>query len=408
MDSHTEIVASTSKGHAVRPAIGGLLGLAVAMGIGRFAYTPLLPIMQQHAHLSTAFAGVLASWNYFGYLIGSIFAAALPVRLQRDMRFRFQTIAIGLIGSVVTTACMGLTDAHGGWCVLRGLGGFFSAIVLIISSSFVMDWLARRGDVQKAGMLYSGVGVGIALTGILVPYLGRGGAWQRGWLGLGCLGGIFTIFALVWLRTARDVNLDAHSPAKKQLGLKSPFPLWSITLVYGLEGLGYIVMATFITAFFHGETSIAWLGTVSWVFVGLAGVPSTWLWTKAAQVWGWGKATIIAFVAQAVGILLPVIHAGVWEAILGAILFGGTFMGITSLALSIGRMSSPEKAGPVLGLMTAMFSIGQVVGPILAGMLTTATHSYRMAMLLSGVIILAAALLLWWTRYFRVSALKAQ
>ncbi|WAH37902.1 YbfB/YjiJ family MFS transporter [Alicyclobacillus dauci] len=399
MGEYKEMLRSSSKRNSILPVIGGLLGLAVAMGIGRFAYTPLLPAMRLHTHFSTAFAGVLASWNYFGYLVGAILVAMLPARLQTDMRFRYRIVVLGLIGSVVSTACMGLTSSHDWWCVSRGVGGLFSAVVLVISSSLVMDWLARRGNVQEAGILYSGVGVGIAITGILVPYLTSSGGWQLGWLGLGCLGGVLTILASVFLRTVGDVNSnDHHSTNKHQPDLKSPFPLWSITLVYGLEGLGYIVMATFITDFFHDEKTVAWLGTVSWVFVGLAGAPSTWLWTKVARVWGGGRATMTAFMTQAVGILLPVIHSGIWEAIIGSILFGGTFMGITSLALSIGRMCSPDRAGTVIGMMTTMFSIGQVLGPILAGMITTQTHTFRLAMMLSGFTILAAALLLWCTR----------
>lgn len=406
MAYHEAIFGSSSKRNSILPVIGGLLGLAVAMGIGRFAYTPLLPAMRQHAHLSTSFAGVLAFWNYFGYLVGAILAAVVSARVQGNMRVRYRIVVIGLIGSVVSTAFMGLTISHFWWCVLRGLGGIFSAVVLVVSSSLVMDWLARRQEAQKAGILYSGVGVGIVLTGILVPFLSHTGGWQLGWLGLGCLGGVLTIFASVFMRTVGDVNVDYHSTNKHQLDLKSPFPIWIITLVYGLEGLGYIVMATFITEFFHGETTVAWLGTVSWVFVGLAGVPSTWLWTKAAQLWGESRATVTAFVAQAVGILLPVFHPGIWEAIVGSILFGGTFMGITSLALSIGRMCSPDRAGTVIGTMTTLFSIGQVMGPILAGVITTETHTYRLAMMLSGLIILAAATLLWCTRKVSGAALQ--
>lgn len=394
MADDQEMLRSRSKANSILPVVGGLLGLAVAMGIGRFSYTPLLPAMRQQTHFSTSFAGVLASWNYFGYLVGAILVAIFPARVQTDMRVRYRIVVTGLNGSVVSTAVMGLTSSHTWWCLLRGFGGLFSAVVLVVSSSLVMDWLARRGTGQQAGILYSGVGIGIVCTGVLVPYLTRRGGWQLGWLGLGCLGAVLTILASVFLRTVGDGNSAYHATNKSQPDLKAPFPLWSITLVYGLEGLGYIVMATFITDFFHDETSVAWLGEVSWIFVGLAGAPSTWLWTKGARVWGGGRATVTAFLAQAVGILLPVIHPGVWEAMVGSVLFGGTFMGITSLALSIGRTCSPERTGTVIGMMTTMFSIGQVIGPILAGIITTETHTFRLAMMLSGLIILAAALLL--------------
>lgn len=395
------VVKTISKQRPNLPVIGGLLGLAVAMGIGRFAYTPLLPVMKQHAHFSTGFAGTLASWNYLGYFIGAIFAAIFPQRLQRDMRFRYRITAVGLSGSVLTTGLMGLTGSPIWWSVLRGLGGLFSALVLVESSTLIMDWLTVTQNAQTGGVFYSGVGIGITLTGILVPYLTRSGDWKFGWFGLGCLGGALAIISLVFLRPVRDTDLESHSTNKRHPDASPPFPVWSITLVYGLEGFGYIVMATFITEFFRSEPNAPWLGELSWVMVGLAAAPSTWLWTKTAHVWGWGKATVTAFVAQAVGILLPVIHVGVWEAIVGSILFGGTFMGITSLSLSIGRMCAPNKAGTVIGTMTTMFSVGQVVGPILAGLIATETHSYHLAMMLSGLVILAAAWLLWFTRTTR-------
>ena len=247
-------------------------------------------------------------------------------------------------------------------------------------------------------MLYAGVGVGIAITGIMVPVLARVGGWSAGWLGLGAVS-LLLVVATARL-TSGGVPESAARRAGSQGGVPSEaaFRLWGITAAYGLEGLGYIVMATFITAFFRNLSTATWLGDVSWVMVGVAAVPSCWLWTAAARTWGWRTATYAAFAAQAAGVLLPAALQGAVPALAGSLLFGATFMGITTLSLSIGRQCAPADSGRVIGRMTAMFGIGQVLGPLAAGSLTAATHSYTLSMRLSGLLLLAAVGLLWLAR----------
>ena len=381
----------------VVPVMGGVLGLAVAMGIGRFAYTPLLPVMQDQFHFLPSFAGVLASWNYLGYLIGAILVGWLPGRLQQDVLWRYRFVMASLVGSALSTGAMAGTQSHILWYVLRGLGGLFSASVMIFSSSLIMDWLAMRRQTQKIGVFYSGVGVGIALTGSLVPLLDRLGGWRLGWAGLGIASLVMAGGAWFLMRPLRHMRKQesAFGSGGQPTFERAPFPLWVITLAYGFEGLGYIVMATFVTVFFRHVSGSPWLGDVSWIFVGLAGAPSTWIWVRVARAWGWGNAAYAAFMAQGVGILLPVVWPSVATAIVGSILFGGTFMGIATLSLSIGRQCAPNRAARVIGRMTVMFSVGQVVGPVAAGWLTVATHTYGLAELLSGLLIVATAALLW-------------
>ena len=136
-------------------AITGLVALAVAMGIGRFAFTPLLPMMQVDAGLSVADAGWLASANYLGYLIGAASAAAVPLRAATGTR-------AGLLGIALTTLGMGLTGGFWAWLALRTLAGIGSAWVFVFASAWCLGRLAAAGRSGLSGVVYAGVGVGIA------------------------------------------------------------------------------------------------------------------------------------------------------------------------------------------------------------------------------------------------------
>src|SRR5689334_6018773 len=114
---------------AERPAAGaavwtGLASLAVAMGIGRFAFTPLLPLMQQDAGLSLAQGSWLATANYLGYLAGAVICIAAPPAPVRAIRW-------GLVSIASFTFGMGVIHEFWLWLALRFLAGAASAFVLI-------------------------------------------------------------------------------------------------------------------------------------------------------------------------------------------------------------------------------------------------------------------------------------
>jgi len=164
------------------PLIGGVLSLAVAMGIGRFAYTPLLPAMQRSLHWSVGFSGLVASANYVGYLVGALVAGALPVTARWS---RLSWVVVGLFGVSLSVGAMGFGTHAAWWLIGRGLAGMFSAWVLVFASSLLLDWFAAHGDARSPGQLYAGVGLGIVLTGIAGPWLAGIGGWRAGWIGLG-------------------------------------------------------------------------------------------------------------------------------------------------------------------------------------------------------------------------------
>src|SRR5215213_6863064 len=147
----------------VRPLLGGVVVLAAAMGIGRFAYTPILPAMQRSGHLDNAQAGLLASANSVGYLVGALLAFGLVRPSQRVGILRASVAAVA-----VATVLMATTTSLAAWGVIRFLAGLAGAGVFVLATALVLDDLRRRGQGSRSGWLFSGVGLGIAISGTVV------------------------------------------------------------------------------------------------------------------------------------------------------------------------------------------------------------------------------------------------
>jgi len=222
--------------------IGGIFSLIIAMGIGRFAYTPILPLMQKDLSLSNTTAGYIASSNYAGYLLGAILAGAIPFK-----KYRNNLLRVSLIISILTTALMGLTYSHLLWNVLRFLSGFASAFVLVLASGIVLDKLADIRKTSWSGLFYGGVGLGIFLSSLMIPSLNHLFRWEGTWIGLAVVSGILAIFVWIWLDETPNVVKKKN---KQDMIVKVPPTKWLIWLIiaYGLEGLGYIVTGTFIVS----------------------------------------------------------------------------------------------------------------------------------------------------------------
>jgi predicted MFS family arabinose efflux permease len=381
--------------------IGGILSLIIAMGIGRFAYTPILPLMQKDLSFSNTVAGYIASSNYAGYLLGAILAGAIPLK-----KYRVIILKISLIISILTTAIMGLTYSHFIWYVLRFLSGVSSAYVLVLASGIVLDKLATLNKTSWSGLFYGGVGLGICLSSLFIPSLNHLYQWEGTWIGLAVVSAILSIFVWLWLDEASNVvelknkeNNFAVVPPTKWL-------LWLI-IAYGLEGLGYIVTGTFIVSIAEKTPSFHNDATLVWMMVGLAAIPSCLIWSILAKKWGFVKSLVLAMALQSLGMAMPAFWVSKTSFIISALLFGATFMGITTLATTLGRQINPSNSSRTIGILTAIFAIGQLIGPILSGVLSSFTHNFNTALIgASTVVLIGAGMLLNGIQFERKSYAK--
>jgi MFS family permease len=189
---------------AISTAIGGLLAIAAAIGIGRFVYTPILPPMIEALGLSNAQAGLVASANFLGYLIGALLAAMPTLPGSRRL-----WLLCALTVSSLTTAAMGLSGTIPTFLVLRFVGGAASAFVLIIASTVVLERLASVGRSGLSALYFAGVGSGIAVSAVLVAaMLLLGHDWRSLWLASGAVS--LGLLVAVEVAVGRQILRDAR------------------------------------------------------------------------------------------------------------------------------------------------------------------------------------------------------
>lgn len=356
----------------------------IAMGIGRFAYTPILPLMQKDLAFSNADAGYLATSNYAGYLLGAILTGVIPLKKHRTIFLR-----LSLVFSILTTAFMGLTHSYLLMLILRLLSGVASAFVFVLASSIVLDQLAARDKTNWSGFFYGGVGLGIFLTGLIIPSLNNSFKWEGTWLGLAVVSAILTFFVLLWLKSPSVV---LERKMKQEMNSQVP-PSWLPWLIaaYGLEGLGYIVTGTFIVSIAEKTPSFSSDPTFVWMVVGLAAIPSCIIWSSLAKKWGYVKSLILAMTLQSLGISIPVFWLTKTGLVLSAFLFGATFMGITTVATTLVRQMSPANSSRIIGYVTAIYAVGQMIGPSIAGVLSSFTKNYNIALIGAASVVFVGA-----------------
>lgn len=368
-------------------ATGGLVALAAAVGIGRFVYTPILPFMEAGIGLTKAEAGLIASANFLGYLMGALGASWQALRGEQRT---WLVVALGL--STLTTGLMGLADTMAVFLALRFIGGFASAFVLVFASALVLDRLAAAKRSGLSAIHFAGVGCGIAVSAVLVAELAASGhGWRAQWIASGAVSALALAMAWMLVPGSSTTSRPAGSPDHGRTDRR----LIALILAYGLFGFGYVITATFISTMVRSAVEIRELEPVIWLVVGLAAVPSVALWTWVGRRWGNDRSLALACLVEGVGVAMSVLVTGELAVVVSAALLGGTFMGITALGLIRARDLSNGDPRRSLALMTAAFGFGQMIGPAFAGFAYAVGDSFLAPSLVAaGALIIASGLVL--------------
>jgi predicted MFS family arabinose efflux permease len=363
-----------------------MLALASALGIGRFVYTPILPVMVEGLDLSKAQAGLIASANFVGYLVGALLAAA--PRLPGSRR---AWLLGALVLGAATTGAMGIFSSVPAFLVLRGVGGAASAFVLVFASALVLDRLAASGRGGLSALHFAGVGVGIALSAVLVSPLRAGGAdWRTLWLASGAAS-LAAAAAVAWLAPKGETPRAAGAPPPSAREPTSAPQMNRWAIAYGLFGFGYVVTATFLVAIVRAEPEIRSVEPFVWLIVGVTAAPTVAAWDRLATRWGIERAFAIACLLEAAGVAASVLWPTAAGELLASALLGGTFMGITALGLAGGRRLAGADPRRAFAILTASFGVGQIVGPTFAGLLHDWTGAFVLSSLLAASALVAAA-----------------
>lgn len=385
-----------------------ITALAVAMGIGRFAFTPILPLMIQEGTVHLAQTAWLSSSNYIGYLVGALSL----LKSKRHTLF----VILGLSLVTLTTWLASLSGF--GWLlVLRFLAGVASAWVLVSISAFAINWLKSR-QVASSGLIYTGVGIGITLTGLICSYfifqsatvtIAAQSLSSRLWQYLGVIALLDTLlvtFLLAKINSQPPSIAAAKAHPTKASHTNTTFSsipppaklkLANLLTAYGLFGFGYILPATFLP-----QIAKQWLSGQSylliWPFFGLAATLSVVLsqglqrhYNNVSLLGVWRVSQII----MAVGTLLPALWQSLAGLMLSALMVGGTFMVVTMAGLQVAASQVTHYPKYNLSaLMTASFAFGQLIGPLTA-LVATGKNIWLALLPVSAIVLLIGVALLW-------------
>ncbi len=366
----------------------GIFSLILALGVARFAYTPLLPLMQKQAGLGVAAAGWLAAINYAGYLSGALIASRISSLILKDRLYR-----IGMVLAIVSTLVMGLSTNVVVWALSRYVAGLTSAAAMLLSTGLIMNWLIRHNFRSEMGIHFAGIGLGIAgcagAVMLFTPWLD----WREQWFAFTALGCVLLVPALRWL-PAPDTSGLTTSGKKLQDKPPSSLYLRVFMAAYFCAGFGYVVSVTFIVAIVNQLPGLDGWGNLVFLAIGIGAAPACINWDLIARRTGDLNALILAAVLQVLGILLPVLVPGLWSAMLGSLLFGGTFIGMVSLVLSMAGRYYPTMPAKMMGKMTISYGVAQIIGPAITGMIGAKFGSYNAGLFVAAsVMVLGTGLL---------------
>jgi MFS family permease len=407
-----------------------MVALAVVLGIGRFAFTPLLPLMLHGGGLDIRHGGWLASFNYAGYFAGAVTCAALRVEPARMVR-------AGLLLTALLTLAMGLTNQFWIWAIVRFVAGAVSAWTFVFASQWGLRRLAELDAHGWGGVIYAGPGAGIVATGLFVSVAGGWGA-TADWLGFGLVAAVLS--ALVWRvfaagsaakiltaapgatsapdavsptdRTAAASTQHTAAPATGPAapstclgaapatgsaatpGRRDPHradAFW-LVLLYGVPGFGYIITATFLPVIArHALPGSTW-PDLFWPMFGVALMAGA---LGAARLpHHWDNRTLLAacYVLQAAGVALGIVWPTAGGFGLGSMLIGLPFTAITLFAMREARRLRGDHAAGLMGYATAAYGVGQIIGPLVAAPIAVHTGSFSPALWLAAGALIVGAL----------------
>lgn len=362
-----------------------MASLAVAMGVGRFAFTPILPMMLAEGSIDLHGASGLATANYLGYLIGAILCTLQPAIWARwaglpQPRYA-SLIRFGLVSTVALTLAMGV-PVPATWPVLRGLAGVSCAIAFVYTSGWCLARVAEQGKPGLGGLIFVGPGAGIVISGLIGSAMSAHqwpGAWA--WGALAALGaGLMLAFWPVFRggperlgaagpRVRRDVPGPGSSPGQGRVSSRvvhvaaTAGERWLLALTYGLAGFGYIITATFLPVIAREA-----LGPSRWIDL-------FWpIFGAAIMVGAFGSAFLpaagdqrhrlmVGYLLQAAGVALTLFWPSAAGFAIGSILLGLPMTALSFFAMQEARRLQPESAAALMGLLTALYGVGQISGP---------------------------------------------
>lgn len=367
--------------------IAGIISLFIGVGIARFSYTSLLPYMLDDKVLSLNFSGVLASINYVGYLSGAILAIFI-----KDFNLKIKLFRIGLILCIFTTFLMGISTNEFVWLFSRIVAGFGSAMLLVVGAAIVMMKLNFEDKTKAMGIYFAGIGIALSSSDLIARFTLNYFTWNISWIVLTIVGLALFIqpFYVLSPQKSQTKTSNVHISNK---AIFTPFVVVLI-FAYFTEGVGFVIQGTFLPTIIKTLPGLEEFSGLTWLLVGLAGIPASIIWMRMAFKHGSVNMIIIAMLIQVVGIMIPTMSTNIYLNLFCGIIYGATFVGLVALFMNLGGKLAGSHPVMLMGALTTAYGIGQVTAPLYAVKLTTLSGNYDLALYVTASIVLTGAIVL--------------
>ena len=366
--------------------IAGLsLGPAVSNSFARFAYALVLPAMRTELNWNYSQAGWLNTANAFGYLAGALLTARYVSRLGNRRLF--------CVGMFVTAAALigtGFTSQFTPMLGLRMLAGITGAMVFVCGGVLASNSFPDRPALSSTAIAiyFGGAGVGILLSGAGIPWLleSRGdSAWPQAWLAMGVVSMLFAALAAAAAARIQEPSSGARrSPWQ-------PNQYYPALASYFLFGVGYIAYMTFVIAWMKSHGASAWEVALTWGTLGMVTMLAPVAWRVPLSRWHASKTLAAALAVVSIGAAIPLASTSLFAMLMSAAFFGGGMFTAPTAITALVKTSMPKASwGAAVAVFTAVFAIGQSIGPVLTGWVADATNSLYVGLSGSVLVLLLA------------------
>jgi len=383
----------------------GLLTTIGAHGFGRFAYSMINPSMIDGLGLSYTEVGNLAAGNFVGYLILAIVGGFLAAQLGPRIVI---SLSLALMG--ITMILTGLAKTYDFALVMRTLTGLGNGGSYVPAMALGSIWFSARKRGLATGIVTAGIGIGFALSGMLIPpILSAYGAegWRFCWYYLGVIVLVLAGITYGFLRNRpedlglKQLGSDASkdkSEGQKTKGLEwgrvyKIGSVWHLGAIYLMYGFSYIIYVNFFATFLVKE--IGWTNSEAgrlFTFLGLLSIFCGLLWGGISDVIGRKGGAALAYVALTISYGFFALFHSPGAFYVSAFFFGLTAWAIpTIMAAAAGDYVGPRLAPAGLGFITLFFGIGQAIGPYVGGLCADITDSFTLSFALAAGVSLIGA-----------------
>jgi predicted MFS family arabinose efflux permease len=374
--------------HAARLILVLSLTPTIGLGIGRFAYSLVLPDMRDSLGWSYSAAGFMNTINAAGYLAGALIASALVKRFGLSAVVRWGTIA-----AVVSLALCALSGNFVILSLARLLAGVGAAVGFVASGALAAT--IAQSKPERANFLlslfYAGPGLGIVLSGLIAPFTLQAfgpGSWWIVWWAMTLLS---AVMILPLLLTRLGANAEIADPTPVRFAIR---PVLIYLAGYFLFGAGYIAYMTFMIAYVRDAGGGAPAQSAFWCLIGTSAFVTPWVWRRVLALDRGGRATAIILAANAVGAALPLFGHSVVLLAISALVFGVSFFAVVGSTTAFVRFNYPHAAWPTaIAALTISFGIGQTLGPVVSGAITDALGNLSYALNVGAAMLAVGAVL---------------